>query len=390
MPVEKKLNPLLLWGSFYAFVVTGMIVLMPGAIMPYLLQHFHMSYDQGGSLLALQAVGNLTASLLGGVLSDFVGRKATLLFGAACFVVGFGGMLLGVSPWFLYIFVFISGLGWGIMNSLVNAVVNDAAEGRSSVINLLHMFFALGAFAAPFLVSFILRLGFSWHYAVTAVTAMSMLLVFLFLRMPIETPVRDKDRNGQSSGAFLRNPRFYLFMAILFLYVGTENSINGWLVTYLTDARTLRGISPQDVLSLFWVAIILGRFLVSYVAGRFTRESVILVSSMGGALFFVLFLMTANQILILLSVAIMGLAYSGIYPTTIANASPLIKGSGAATGIMVSLGGLGGAAIPYINGLVAEGRGIQTGMTVIVVSALLMLCTALANTWLGRRAGDGA
>ncbi len=381
------MNPLLLWGSFYSFVVTGMIVLMPGAIMPYLLQHFHLSYDQGGSLLALQAVGNLTASLLGGIFSDFVGRKVTLVFGAACFVIGFGGMLLGVSPWFLYIFIFISGLGWGIMNSLVNAVVNDAAEGRSSVINLLHMFFALGAFAAPFLVSFILKLGFSWHYAVTAVTAMSVLLVFLFIRMPIETPVREKTRDGLSPGSFLRNPRFYLFMVILFLYVGTENSINGWMVTYLTDARTLTGISPQDVLSLFWVAIILGRFLVSYVSGRFTRESVILVSSIGGALFFILFLMTSNQILILLSVAIMGLAYSGIYPTTIANASPLIKGSGAATGIMLSLGGFGGAAIPYINGLVAEGRGIQAGMTVIVASALLMLCAALANAWLGRRAG---
>ncbi|MGI6707314.1 MAG: MFS transporter [Clostridia bacterium] len=386
--MEKKINPLLLWRSFYAFIVTGMIVLMPGAIMPYLLQHFHLSYDQGGSLLALQAVGNLTASLLGGVFSDFVGRKATLLFGAACFVAGFGGMLLGISTWFLYIFIFVSGLGWGIMNSLVNAVVNDAAEGRSSVINLLHMFFALGAFAAPFLVSFILKLGFSWHYAVITVTAMSVLLLFLFIRMPIETPIRDKGMDGHSPGSFLRNPRFYLFMAILFLYVGTENSINGWLVTYLTDARTLRGISPQDVLSLFWVAIILGRFLISYVSGRFSRESVILVSSIGGALFFILFLMTSNQILIPLSVAIMGLAYSGIYPTTVANANPLLRGSGAATGIMLSLGGLGGAAIPYIKGLVAESRGIQAGMTVIVVSALLMSWAALANVWLGRRAGD--
>lgn len=382
--LERKINKLLLWGSYYAFIVTGMIVLIPGAILPYLIKEFHLGYDQGGALLALQAIGNLAASLLGGIASDYIGRKATMTFGAICFIIGFCGILTVSVPILLFASMFIAGIGWGIQNSMINVVVCDASEGNGSIMNMLHMFFAIGAFAAPFLVSLIIKMGLSWRYAVALVVIMSVILVFVFLLMPIKSQKMQRERKYVST-AFWLNKRYYIFMAILFLYVGTENSINGWMVTYLSETHVLKIMTPQSLLAIFWLAIIAGRFLNAYISRLFPRESIILANSIGGAIFFIAFMLTANQIVILLSIVAMGLFLAGIYPTTVANASGLIKGSGTAAGIMMSLGGLGAAAVPYLNGLVAQGRGIYAGMTIIILSASLLVIAAFCNVWMERK-----
>lgn len=382
--MERKINKLLLWGSYYAFIVTGMIVLIPGAILPYLIKEFHLGYDQGGALLALQAIGNLAASLLGGIASDYIGRKATMTFGAICFIIGFCGILTVSVPILLFASMFIAGIGWGIQNSMINVVVCDASEGNGSIMNMLHMFFAIGAFAAPFLVSLIIKMGLSWRYAVALVVIMSVILVFVFLLMPIKSQKMQRERKYVST-AFWLNKRYYIFMAILFLYVGTENSINGWMVTYLSETHVLKIMTPQSLLAIFWLAIIAGRFLNAYISRLFPRESIILANSIGGAIFFIAFMLTANQIVILLSIVAMGLFLAGIYPTTVANASGLIKGSGTAAGIMMSLGGLGAAAVPYLNGLVAQGRGIYAGMTIIILSASLLVIAAFCNVWMERK-----
>jgi fucose permease len=84
-------------------------------------------------------------------------------------------------------------------------------------------------------------------------------------------------------------------------------------------------------------------------------------------------------------VIFMGLFFAGVYPTTVANASLLIKGSGTAAGIMMSLGGLGGAVVPYINGVIAEARGMYAGMVVIIFSSFILVGITFWNVLMGRR-----
>ena len=88
--MQGKLNKLLLFGSFYSFFVTGVIVLMTGAILPYLLEDFNLSYNMGGLLLSLQAVGNLLAGVVSGFVCVYLGRRAMLILGAAAFIIEIG------------------------------------------------------------------------------------------------------------------------------------------------------------------------------------------------------------------------------------------------------------------------------------------------------------
>ncbi|MFY9176636.1 MAG: MFS transporter [Caldicoprobacterales bacterium] len=381
---NNKIDSLLLWGSFYAFVITGMAVLITGSIMPYLIEEFKIGYGGGGLLLGLQAVGNLGASLIGGIISDYTGRKAVMAFGALCFVVGFGGVFFISSGTLLYILLFIAGLGWGIMNSMVNSVVNDAAEGRSDILNLLHMFFAIGAFLTPILVGLMERFNVSWRYSVLTLSILSAILFVVFLMMKVPEQKKDEDSSKAVKPPFT-NIRYYIFMAILFLYVGTENSINGWLATYLNNLNVMTRMTPQDMLSMFWVAIILGRLISAGISKYISREALILILCTAGTISYTLFILTKNPVLIAIWVFAMGFFLAGVYPTVVANAGSIIQGSGSAAGIMLSFGGMGGAFFPYINGLIADARGLYAGMVAIVVSAVILIVMALVNLCFSRR-----
>lgn len=381
---KKKIDPLLLWGNSYAYAVTGMAVLITGAIMPYLIEEFGLDYGAGGLLLALQAIGNLGASLIGGIISDYIGRKPIMLFGALCFFVGFGGVFFISSSTLLFVLLFIAGIGWGTMNSMLNSVMNDASGGRSDIMNLLHMFFAIGAFLTPLLVGLMARLNISWRYSMLILSVLSAILFVVFLIMEVPAHRKGKTNKKLDKGPFT-DIRYYIFTALLFLYVGTENSISGWMVTYLDNLGPMTKIKPQDVLSIFWAAIILGRLISVIISERVHKEVLILIYCLGGGLAYVLFLITQNPALIGLWAFIMGLFFAGTYPTVVANSGPIIHGSGSAAGLMLSFGGMGGAVFPYINGLIADAKGLNAGMSVIVVSATLLIIVAFINMWLGRK-----
>jgi MFS family permease len=124
--MDQKGQRSILWGSFYSYIVTGMAVLLPGAIMPYLLEEFNLGYDQGGLLLALKAIGNLAASILGGIVSDRIGRKPVLAFGALCFAISFAidckrckkYMLPSAYSLFWLAFILIIYYSWNKNNTL--------------------------------------------------------------------------------------------------------------------------------------------------------------------------------------------------------------------------------------------------------------------------------
>lgn len=381
---KKKIDSLLLWGNFYAYAVTGMAVLITGAIMPYLIEEFNLGYGGGGLLVALQAVGSLSANFIGGIISDYIGRKKVMAFGALCFAIGFGGVFFITSSTLLYILLFIAGIGWGIMNSMLNSVMNDATGGRSDIMNLLHMFFAIGAFITPMMVGLMGRLNITWRYSLLILSILCVILFVVFLMMKI--PAQKKDEaTGKPVKPPFTNIRYYIFMAILFLYVGTENSINGWLTTYLDDLGVMKRITPQDILSIFWVAIIFGRLISAAISKYLSREALILIFSIGGGISYILFILAKNPVLIAIWVFALGFFFAGIYPTVVANAGPIIDGSGSATGIMLSIGAMGGAFFPYINGLIADVKGLYAGMIAIVGAAVMLIIAAFINLWLTKK-----
>ena len=69
----------LFFPCYFAFFVNGAMVLLVGAILPYLIEEAGISYSVAGGLLSAFAIGNLLASFVNPPLAGKIGRKATIV-----------------------------------------------------------------------------------------------------------------------------------------------------------------------------------------------------------------------------------------------------------------------------------------------------------------------
>lgn len=374
---DKKI----LAGCFYAFFINGITALIIGAIMPEILADFNLGYNQGGMLLSFQSIGNLIASFFSGMIFLYLGNKTGIVLLSSMTALGFLGMTLTKSPLFLLLPFFLTGLGRGSVTNMSNTIVNDVGDGKPGPLNILHTFFAVGAFMAPFFAAFSLKMGFSWKFILRVVSALAVLMVLTYSRMDIgNEPSRGgKEVKEKASFDFLKNLDFYLSSGILFFYVGVEYAVNGWIVTYLKDTGTMSTSLAQNILSILWIVIIFGRLFTANISKRVDKKTILLASSTGTLIFFGLFLISSSIWAIVACILGLGFFLSGIYPTTVSNVGSVLKESSMAMGTLLAVAGLGGILMPYITGVVAEKVGIAGGMTAIGVAALMMFIFTLLN-----------
>jgi fucose permease len=375
----KVKDNIILWGNFYGFIVMGMIVLSFGAIMPYIRQSYGLTYEQGGTLLAIAAVGNLVLGFLGGTLSDIIGVKKILIFGNVFYILGMLTIVLSQSVSMLYLGVFITGAGWGTCNTVINVIVNDFVHGDGKIMSLLHMTYGFGAVAIPILSGFVVRLGLPWKSIMVILASFACISLLFTIKMPISSAKRVSIKKSTYSMDTFKNWRLYIFMAILFFYVGSENAFNGWLVTYLVNGLNFSQVLAQNILSIMWFVIIAGRYANSILSQKFKKENIIFFSSLCAFLMIICFINVKSPVFVIVIVALMSFMFSGIYPLTIANANPIIMGSGTAGAMITSCGGLGAALVPYISGRAAERSGVAGMISVILVSLAFLTIFSFIN-----------
>lgn len=373
-------NNKILKGCYFAFFVNGMASLMLGAILPSLLIDFNIGYDKGGMLLAFQSTGNLIASFLGGIIASQLGRKNSIVLLSTIGVLGFAGMIFTQSPTILLILFFMAGISRGGVSNFNNTLVNEISDGAPGPLNILHTFFAVGAFMAPFIASWFVKIGLDWKYSIGLITILSTIMVLIFISMNIiDVEKQGKNTKENKSYDFLKNLDFYISSGILFFYVGVEFAVNGWIVTYLIDAGLMNTSLAQKILSLLWVVIIFGRLFSAYISQTMNKKTIILASSTGVMLFFALFLLSSSTWAIVIIILGLGFCLAGIFPTTVSNAGEIVKDSDLAMGTLLALGGLGGIIMPYITGVVAESKGIVGGMITVILGILFMFLFSLIN-----------
>ncbi len=378
----EKEQKIIFGGCFYAFFINGITALIIGAIMPSILVDFNMGYDKGGMLLSVQSIGNLIASFLGGIVSVYLGRKNAIVMLSSMTALGFAGIIITKSPVFLLIPFFLTGIGRGSVSNMSTTIVNDVSDGAPGPLNILHTFFAVGAFMAPFFASWSFNMNLSWRFVIGVVTILSVIMVVIFSTMKIDNVKTGRKKNKREekvSLEYLKNIDFYISSGILFFYVGVEYAVNGWIVTYLKDTGIMSTSLAQKVLYILWIIIIFGRLFSAYISKFVDKKTILLASSIGTMIFFALFLISSSIWAIIGCILGLGFCLSGIYPTTISNVGSVLKGSDLAMGTLLAVAGLGGIIMPYVTGVVAEKKGIAGGMLAITVAVIFMFFCTLAN-----------
>lgn len=326
----------------------------------------------GASFLA----STLTTPLAGRAL-DTIGPRIVLPLGQILVALGALGEGTAGSLPLLTAAGALAGIGIGVNNVGINVTASlFFPQRREAVLNALNAFFGTGAFLAPLLgeASVAWLGGYTPAFVVTAALfALPALLLFVglprgFTRIeaaPTRLPT------------LLRERWLWVHGAIAFLYLGAEIGFGAWIVAVLQHADHLSPTAAAPVAALYWLCLALGGIVTGYALRRGLPSARIVLIGAGAATVTAGALAAFNGVtpITVLAAALMGLSFAPIFPLNIAAAGRMATlrapGSvGGATALVLMAGQLGGAVIPF-------GQGLLLGLGPGITMALTCLCSAL-------------
>ncbi len=365
---------------YYAFFANGMMALVLGSILTYLIMEADLNYSVAGGLLSAFAIGNLLASFINPYIAGKIGRKKTTILLSALVPIDLFIISLVAPVPVLYVACILLGIGRGSVSIINNMIVNDY-DGTPLALNLLHMTFAFGAFLAPFLTSVFITAGLNWRYIIYTVTILTTISVIGYCSLPLEENKNQAKKSKEKKEKdFFKNVDFYFCGLLLFFYLGVENCVNGWFVTYFKGIGIMSDNYATNLVSVTWIVIMVGRLVTGYMSKKISKYKIMLINCVCTVAFFILLISTKDLTVITVSVVGLGFFFAGIYPTGIANAGEMIKGSTAGMSMLLAIAALGGIITPQIVGIIADGSvGLSGAIAFLSINVAMMLLFAILS-----------
>lgn len=377
--------------NFVSMAQHGVILLLVGPLVPDLMATFGIGESVTGLLLGMGSVGFVAGPLFAGALIDRINVRAALLVGLGIELVFL--ILFGVAPLFIVAVAanLLLHLGASFVETSANVMptLTRSTKSAHSVMNLVHMFFSVGAFAGPFLIGLYLDATGAWRPIMffTLIPTGALALWTFSARFP-RAPRREarttdglptegaRPRPLAHVGEVLRMPHAVLGALTLLLYVGAEVGVSSWVVYYLQRRLSLSTVASTTGLSVLWIAIMAGRFANSVLGNRFSSTTLVTVSGLVGAVGVGLFLLADGIVGAYVFLVWVGLCFAGIFPNVMAELNNRVpEKTGTVTAVMAMGASSGAAIFQWFVGFLAEAASIVVAFTVPAVLLLLLVAT---------------
>lgn len=370
----------------------GADVMMYGLTLTRIKDDFGLSNIQAGALGSLTLLGMAVGGILGGWLSDRVGRVRVVVWALALFSLGAG--LLGLTHSFLEFAIvrFISSLGIGCMVLVTTLVAEYVPTERRSLI--------LGALQTGISAGYIVVIGLSsWilpHYGWRTLYYVSALPVVFALAIKFAVPEpaswrasRAADRKSQPR---LRNSRYAVIfgnrqtrllfilwtLASIFILSGFYG-LNNWLPTYLEKELHIKFSSLTGYMIGTYVVAFIGKIFAGWLGDRWSRRGVYVLGCAGAALFLPVIVLWHTRE----NIAILMLFFGFLYGIPLGTIGTFMSESfatsirGTAVGGSYNLGRFCSGAAPIVIGYLATQFSIGLGFLVVGAVFFLSGVTAL-------------
>ncbi len=352
----------------------GIVIALLGTIfgLPEVRSRLALDAVRQGTLLALLYVGLLISTPLVGPVIDGAGNKTVLVFSSALVALALIGFMFAHSYAAAMAASFLLGLGGGGLNVSTNALTSDLyVDERGAMLNLLGMFFGVGALFVPLLTAGISRY-FTDAQIIGFAVGLQLACLFLYLALRFPAPHEGHGFSMREVLRVARYPGVLLFAALLFFESGNEAVIGGWISTYAGSI----GMSPQTatwVLSGYWAGLMAGRLAAIRLLLLMRKTRLIFACVLASFLAYALLLSGGSVALIAAGVFLTGLFYSTVYPTTLAIVGDCYpRFTGSVFSLLFTLAMFGGIGAPWAVGRIAQSASLRGAMLVPVAASVCM------------------
>ncbi len=362
--------------GFFLFVfLFGLFDTLRGVLLPELRAFYGINYKLASLIYSATGFGYL----LGNLFSGYFYKK--FRFDELVKLL-FIPLILSLTVSFIIrnYFIFLACMAlYGFFVSAIftvtTMIVCDLAsdEEKASHVNLLHFFYAFGAFFAPLYAHAVTAIIPSYRYVFLfpALIAFNLILYFKYLGIG-DVPHRESPLQDGVKG--IGTLAVVLFFAVTVFYIGTEIGISGWMKNYVLEKAQLGEWTSNIFLTVFFVSLMLGRLITSFIVKHIRAKlSYVLALTISGLAVFSAGLYLDIYILMPVS----ALFYGGVLPTIVGEFKRSTPGRDELLGILMASGSFGSMLFIFLIGAVNDGSGLKSGMSVnILIGAITALIAA--------------
>ncbi len=257
----------------------------------YLTRKFNIGMTEVGVMFALYSIASVVGSMIGGALTDRIGRKAMVLFGlvmsaTSALLMGF----INQIELFYLVILLVGALGEAA-GPAHQALIADLLpeEKRAEGFGILRVVFNLSVTIGPLLGGLIASQSFLLLFIADAVTSLITAVLVYFTLQETWHPQADESQPAESMGStfagylnVLRDFTFLWYMGASMLMVLVYIQMNTTLAVYLRDQHGVSVVGFSYILSLNAAMVVLFQFPITRWVSRYRPLMVIVV----GALFY--------------------------------------------------------------------------------------------------------
>jgi FHS family L-fucose permease-like MFS transporter len=385
------------------FFMWGLLTSLNDVLIPHLKSIYTLTYVQAMLVQFCFFGAYFIVSLPAGALIRRIGYQkgavAGLLIAAAGCALFYPAAQSGYGLFLFAFFVLASGIT--ILQVAANPYVTVLGPARtaSSRLTLTQAFNSLGTTIGPALggvlilsaaavgadrVAAMSAAEQAAHRAQEAATvqgpylalaaALAILAVlFALARLP-KVDHEDGAAAVDGQGSAWRHRHLVLGAIAIFVYVGGEVSIGSFLINFLGEPQ-IAGLShaaAAQYVSLYWGGALVGRF-IGFAVMRYVSPGKTLAFNALGAIALVLVAAFGEGSTAMWAILAVGLCNSIMFPTIFSMAlHGLGRYTGQGSGILC-MAIVGGAIVPFVQGAVADGAGLQPSFLVPAACYLFIL-----------------
>lgn len=369
-------------GVFVALVVDGMDLQMLALALPSMTKELHLSSVTAGALSTYTLLGMGIGGILGGWLSDRIGRVRVVWWSVLIFTTCTSVIALTPNYWSIAALRFVSGFGIAGVYSIGTMLAAEYVPTRirTTVLGTLQAGWSVGYVVAALLSAYILP-QFGWRPLFMCAVLPGAVALALLWSLPdppsftaAQADVAQHGRKGSEFAALWASPKmrrtFLLWtVAAIMLQFGYYGA-NTWLPSYLVKDLGVNLQSMGWYVAGMYTMMVFGKIITGYLGDLAGRRVMWVVSGLLTAIYLPVLIYAASPANVAYLLLIFGFLYGAPYAvnSTYMSESFPIEIRGTAVGTSYNLGRIGSTLSPILIGMAASTYSIGVGIGLLGIS----------------------
>lgn len=384
-------------GALGFFVYASSVVVTP-IVLLRLGEDLAFGLAEGGGIEAVRAFFLLAILIASGAAAARWGKIPTLAVGGLVLAVGLFAYAAAPSYAIVLAAVVLVGLGGGILEALINPLIQDAHPDDSGrYLNVVNAFFSVGVLVSVVVVGDLLTRGVSWRVLVAGVGVLAVGTAALFAiasrRDRPNRPAAAADTPGAgflgSAARIVREPLFWIYSVAMFCGGGAEGAFTFWSASYIQihfDAVARAGAIGT---AAFAAGMVVGRIGFGRMVRQGGLQTLIIASALAGVVLSIIAYRVDGMGALYAVLFAAGVSIACFWPSIQSHAATRVPHDSTTLFVLLSCAGIPGFGLTsWAMGLIAERAGLRASLLVIPALLTVLAVAMVAGSRIGSRPED--